>query len=350
MTKKERVLNALSHKSVDRVPKGETWIDGNLANKIMGTNFPTDYQHYERDLKIRSFLNMDLINVGDWPQKEIGFDNKGNTIYISNYGYEFIVCSSKHITKPPVDDIEYANLYVKPDIKNVDPSLIKRYAEETDLFVFAQIGGPVSMLNEMFDMEDYMVYCLTNTNEMKIITDKVMEYEIEKAKLFIDNGADAIFFADDIAFNTGTLLPPYIMDILVWPYYKKVVEEIKAYKNIPIVAHSDGQLMGVMDKYVECGFDGLQSLQPSAGMDIKEIKEKYGDKLCLWGNIDLDYIMSFAKPIEVKKVVRETIDIASVNSGFILSTCNSMLDSIPPQNVLAMMEESESLIKINRVL
>jgi uroporphyrinogen decarboxylase len=124
-------------------------------------------------------------------------------------------------------------------------------------------------------------------------------------------------------------------------HYKKVVEEIKAYKNIPVVAHSDGQLMGVLDKYVKCGFDGLQSLQPSAGMNISEIKDKYGNKLCLWGNIDLDYVMSFDKPIEVKKVVRETIDIASVNSGFILSTCNSMLDSIPPENVLAMMEESE---------
>ena len=36
-------------------------------------------------------------------------------------------------------------------------------------------------------------------------------------------------------------------------------------------------------------------------------------------------------------------DIAAVNSGFILSTCNSMADSIPPQNVLAMMEEAENV-------
>ncbi len=341
MTKKERVLAAIKHLPVDRVPKGESWIDGDLANKILGKNYPTDYQHFERDRHIREYLNMDFVNVGDWPRKEIGKDEKGNTVYLSNYGYEFIVGASKHITKPPIDDIEDAKQYVKPNIKNVDPSLVKRYKEETDFFVFAQIGGPVSMLDEMFPMEDYMVYCLTNTEEMKIITDKVIEYEIEKAKLFIDNGADAIFFADDIAFNTGTFLPPHIMDELVWPYYKKVFNEIKAYKDIPIIAHSDGDLNSVMDKYVESGFDGLQSIQPSAGMDIAEIKAKYGEKLCLWGNIDLDYVMSFAKPNEVKKVVRETIDIASVGSGFILSTCNSMVDSIPPENVLAMMEEAE---------
>ncbi len=344
MTKKERVLAALRHKQFDRVPKGEVWIDGNLANKIMGTNYPTDYQHFERDVAIRNMLNMDLANVGDWPQKEIGKDEKGNTIYLSNYGYEFIVGASKHITKPPLEDIEDAEQYVKPDIKNVNPALIKRYAEETDLFVFAQIGGPVSMLDEMFPMEDYMIYCLTNPDEIKSITDKVMEYEIEKAKLFIDNGADGIFFADDIAFNTGTLLPPYIMDELVFPYYKKTVDEIKAYKNVPIVAHSDGDLNSVMHKYVEAGFDGVMSLQPSAGMNIAEIKAKYGDKLCLWGNIDLDYVMCFAKPDEVKRVVKETIDVAGVNGGFILSTCNSMVDSIPPENVFAMMEAAEEFI------
>jgi uroporphyrinogen decarboxylase len=58
MTKRERVLNSLFHKPVDRVPKGETWIDGNLANKIMGTNFPTDYQHYEREKNLINMLNI----------------------------------------------------------------------------------------------------------------------------------------------------------------------------------------------------------------------------------------------------------------------------------------------------
>jgi len=341
MTRKERVLAVLHHKQPDRVPKGEIWIDGNLANRLMGTNYPTDYQHFERDKELRTFLNMDLVNVGDWPDKEIGKDANGYTVYRSNYGHEFIQGTSKHIVKPAIEDIEDAKYYQKPDIKNVSAELIKRYAKETDFFVFAQIGGPVSMLNEMFPMEDYMVYCLTNTKEIGLIAEKVMAYEIEKAKLFIDAGCDAIFFADDIAFNAGVFLPPHIMSEIAYPFYKQAVEEIKKYKDVPIVFHSDGNLNAVMDEIVASGFDGIQSLQPSAGMDIKNIKEKYGDKLCLWGNIDLDYIMSFAKPEEVRRKVRETIDIANIEGGFILSTCNAMIDSIPSENVIAMMQEAE---------
>ena len=64
----ERVYAAIRHQETDRVPKGELWIDGALANRIMGTQFPEDEQHFERDLEIRKFLRMDLVNVGDWPQ------------------------------------------------------------------------------------------------------------------------------------------------------------------------------------------------------------------------------------------------------------------------------------------
>lgn len=338
MTKRQRVLTALEHREPDRIPKGETWIDGRLANRIMHTDFPLDYQFFERDKAIRDYLEMDLINVGDWPQKQIGISKSGNPIYLSNYGYEFEQGESKHVIRPPVDDIEKAYQYKKPDIANVDASLINKYVLETDLFVFAQIGGPVSMLDEMFAMEDYMVFCLTNTEEIAYITEKVMEYEVEKAKLFIDAGCHSIFFADDIAFNTGAFLPPYIMHEIVYPFYRKTVKEIKKYKDLPIVFHSDGNLDKVLDDIVACGFDGLQSIQPSAGMSIKRIKEKYGRDLCLWGNIDLDYIMSFASPEEVKINVEKTLQIAGEGGGFILSTCNTMIDSIPAENVIAMME------------
>ncbi len=341
MTKKERVISAICHKTVDRVPKGETWIDGSLANAILKADYPLDYFDFDRDLAIRKRLNMDLINVGDWPSKPTGKMYDGYPVFLSNYGYEFIQGVSKHVIKPPVEDIEDAANYVKPDIHQVNPTLVKRFSTESDFFVFAQVGGPVSMLDEMFDMEDYLVYCMTNTDEIALITDKVMEYETEKAKLFLDNGADAIFVADDIAFNTGTFLPPHIMDQLVFPYYKKLVCDIKAYKDVPVFAHSDGNLNAVLPRYVEAGFDGLQSLQPSAGMDIEAIKKEYGNDLCLWGNLDLDRLMSFGTPDEVKKEVRRIIDIANRDGGFILSTCNTMVGSIPPENVLAMMEESE---------
>lgn len=344
MTKKERVLAAINHKESDKIPKGEICIEGKLANKLLGTDYPLDYQHYERDCKVRKLLNIDLINLGDWPCEEIGKDEKGNRLFRSIYGYEFAFSGmSKHIVKPPVEDIEDADKYTIPDIKRVSGEIIKKFKDTTDFFIFGQIGGPVSMLDEMFGMEDYMIYAMTNTNEMISIGEKVIEHEIAKAKLFIDNGADGVFFADDIAFNTGIFLPPKIMKQMVYPFYKEAVKQIKNYKDVPVFFHSDGYIMDALDIIVDSGFDGLQSIQPSAGMDIGEVKKRYGDILCLMGNIDLDQVMTFAEPNEVKRVVKETIDIAAHGGGFILSTCNTLINAIPPENALVMYNTADKI-------
>ncbi|GAA0277881.1 uroporphyrinogen decarboxylase family protein [Faecalicatena contorta] len=345
MKSRERVQNAILHKEADRVPKGEVYIQPELANRILGRTYSLNYQDFDRDVAIRKKLNMDLVNVGEWPEWQIGVSENGHKLVQSIYGqiYE-ITDKTKHIVQEAID-IEDAENYRKPDCQFVTGQLVERYVKETEFFVFAQIGGPVSMVDEMYTMEDYMVYCLTNTEEVLEISEKVIEYEIEKAKIFIDKGAHGILIADDIAFNTGVFLPPHIMGKIVFPLYRKMLKEIKSYKEIPVFLHTDGNINTVMEDITACGFDGIQSLQPSAGMDIADIKNKYGHKLCLWGNIDLDQIMCFGTPQEVAESVRETILAANKNGGFILSTCNTMIDSIPTENVWAMIKASENILK-----
>lgn len=337
MDKRERVMRAIKHESVDQVPKGELAIEAELANKLLGGGYSLEFQDFEREKAVRELLGIDLINVGDWPSEQIGENEEGGKIFKSVYGEKYIFNGkSKHIMEPPFEDIEDVDKYVTPDINQCSGQLIKRFVEETDLFVFAQIGGPVSMLNEMMGMEDYLVYCMTNTEEIKMLAEKVMVFELQKAKLFIDQGAHGIFVADDIAFNTGLFLPPYIMEEVAYPFYKELVTEIKKYKDIPVFMHTDGMINDALAAIAMCGFDGLHSLQPSAGMDIAKIKEEYGEKLCLMGNIDLDYIMTFASEEEVEKDVKRVLDIATLNSGFILSTCNILIDAIPVENAKKM--------------
>jgi uroporphyrinogen decarboxylase len=114
------------------------------------------------------------------------------------------------------------------------------------------------------------------------------------------------------------------------------VAEIKRHRAVPVFFHSDGNLNAVLDDIVACGYDGLHSLQPSANMDIARIKAQYGHKLCLMGNIDLNYVLTFGTPEEVEQVVKETIRVAAPGGGYILSTCNTLIRAIPPANALAM--------------
>lgn len=155
-----------------------------------------------------------------------------------------------------------------------------------------------------------MCYCMTDPELVAQMAEKLMKFELERAKIFLDNGAEAILITDDIAFNTGLLLPPETMKVVAYPYYKMVIEGIKAHKDVPVIFHSDGYLFDEIEEIINCGFDAIQSLQPSAGMDIAKIKETYGDRICLMGNVDLNYLLPFGEPEEVREEVKKLVETA----------------------------------------
>jgi uroporphyrinogen decarboxylase len=339
MTKKERVRIALSHREADRIPMGEMSIEAGLANRLMGTDFPDDYQHYERDRRVRERLGMDYVNMGDWPAYDMGTDERGYRVFRSAYGDRYAVAGrTRHIVRPLVASMDEARGYRPPDPRQITGAMVRAFAADRDMYVLGQIGGPVTILDESLGMEDYMVAAVESTAEIQHLSEAVMAFEVEKAKILLDAGADAIIVGDDIAFNSGPFLPPRIMRQVVYPLYRWLVAEIKRHRDVPVLLHSDGQLTPVLDDIVACGFEGLQSLQPSAGMDIGEIKRRYGGVLTLIGNIDLDYVMTMAPPDEVGEVVRRTIEIAAPGGGYILSTCNTLIDAVPPANAIAMYE------------
>ncbi len=337
MTRRERVATALAHREPDRVPAGEISIEAGFANRLLGTSFPDDYQHYERDRLVRERLEIDYVNMGDWPAYDLGVDKRGYRVYRSAYGDCYAVAGrSRHITVPLVASMDDARSYRVPDPAQVTGEMVRRFAADRDMFVFGQVGGPVTILDEALGMEDYMIAALERTGEIQLLSEAVMTFEAHKARVLLDAGADAILVGDDIAFNSGPFLPPRVMRQVVYPLYRWLIAEIKRHRDVPVLLHSDGRLTPVLDEILSAGFEGLHSLQPSAGMDIAEIKRRYGRDLSLIGNIDLDYVMTMAPPEEVRDVVRRTIDAAAPGGGFILSTCNALIDAVPSASALAM--------------
>lgn len=147
-------MAAICHQKPDRVPKGELHIEGELANRLLGKEFPLTYECFEREIAVRQLLHMDLVNVGEWPQWELPGQKNGKQLIQTVYGQIYEVGGkSQRLIKPAVEKIEDAWEYEKPDCLKVTGEIVKRFAKETDLFVFAQIGGPVTQLDEMFTME-----------------------------------------------------------------------------------------------------------------------------------------------------------------------------------------------------
>ena len=77
------------------------------------------------------------------------------------------------------------------------------------------------------------------------------------------------------------------------------------------------------------------------------VKEKYGDRLVLVGNIDCDVLLPLGTPREVAEAVSETIKKAGEGGGYILSSSNSLHKACKVENILAMVSEARRFRYVN---
>ena len=105
-----------------------------------------------------------------------------------------------------------------------------------------------------------------------------------------------------------------------------------------VIKHTDGNLWPILDLLVASGIDCLDPIDPQAGMDLGEVKAKYGHRLALKGNVDCTHLMSFGEPDDVVAATKEALRQGMPGGGYILSSSNSIHASVKPENYKAMMD------------
>ena len=185
-------------------------------------------------------------------------------------------------------------------------------------------------------MERLLYYYMKNPGFVKDLSRVVTDYILEVVDLASEQGADIIALDGDLAFSQTTLMSPAQYEELVYPYQKEITEHAHA-KGMLIFKHSDGNMWPIMDGIIDAGFDGFHPLQPQC-MDIGEFKQRYGDRLCMLGNIDCTYLLPFGSEEEVEETVKETIAFAAPGGGFIISSSNSIHPGCKPENYIAMVK------------
>lgn len=106
-------------------------------------------------------------------------------------------------------------------------------------------------------------------------------------------------------------------------------------KGLGYIFHSDGDNTEIMEDLVEAGYHGFNPIQPNC-MDIEEVKKKWGKKLCLIGNINLDSTLTLGTPQDVRAEVYERIRTIGPGGGYMVCSSNSIPDYVPLGNMKAM--------------
>ena len=107
-----------------------------------------------------------------------------------------------------------------------------------------------------------------------------------EAALAVGVRPDGLWTYGDMAFKSSTMCSPAMYRELIWPQHKRIADWAHA-RGMKLIYHTDGDVNGVMDLYIEAGFDCLQPLETKASMDIRKLCPQYGDRLSFFGNIDV---------------------------------------------------------------
>ena len=142
---------------------------------------------------------------------------------------------------------------------------------------------------------------------------------------------------DDIAMKGGPIFSPELLDELYFPRLHDMVSMLHS-KGIKTVFHSDGDVSPVFNRLADCGIDGFNPLEISAGMNVNQFVEQYGKKVSLVGGLDAVDVLAFGTPASVTEATRQLIRDAGTKTGgrLIIGSSSGQIDnSMPFENLIA---------------
>lgn len=133
-----------------------------------------------------------------------------------------------------------------------------------------------------------------------------------------DAGMPGFLYSDDLAFRSGPMLNPKLLKELYESSYRRFNETAHSL-GMKTMIHSCGNINTLLEWFADCGFDAVNPLEPTAGVDLAAAKQAVGDRICLMGNIDVTHILVDADRDEVFAAVKQAIAAAGKGGGYILA-------------------------------
>lgn len=175
-----------------------------------------------------------------------------------------------------------------------DPSRISwdeveaaRKAQSEGALVVAKIPGAFDTPRELMGEENA---CLAYYDDPELMADIIQTisdcaYQV-LARISEKITIDQLSVHEDFAGRSGPLTGPAQVQSLFHPYYRRIWDMLSARGARIFQQDSDGNINPVIDALLDCGLTCLFPMEPAAGMDIVELRKKYGRRLRMAGGID----------------------------------------------------------------
>jgi len=346
MNPKDRFLAALGRKPVDRVPLYDFLFQRPLFTELIGRT-PEVYNAKDA-MALTLAMGLDGVWIpygcySGWSAEKIS-----ENIYKDEWGTTF----GKNESAWPIDAPIGYPLKSREDLRHYtppDPLAAGRLDEintavainkewgDKGVAILGGINGPMTIAWFLIGYENISLSLYDDPKFLEELAEIAVDFDVKAVARMAEAGVDAMILADDYGASFKGLLRPAHFKAIYKPALKKIIDCIKAH-NLPIFFHCCGHIYEYLDDLVELGIDALHPLQRTAGMDLALVKKKYGEKICIVGNIDSSRTLPYGSPGEIEAETLEALRIAAPGYGYILASDHSLHDGIPVKSILLMFD------------
>jgi len=243
------------------------------------------------------------------------------------------------MVRHPLANIKDPAEFEMPDFEREDRYLGARMLMEQYGDEYGIMAGVACTLFELAwylrGMEQVLMDMAVEKDFAHAYLDKLMGWIATAGRKFARMGVDTIWIGDDVGMQNRMMIKPEVFREFLKPRYAKLFAEWKSINpNVKIAFHSDGYVYPILADLVEIGLDILNPIQPKS-MDPAQVKKDFGDRLTLWGTIDIQEVMPFGSVADVVNEVKTRLRTAGKGGGLILSPAHNIQPEVPLENIFA---------------
>ena len=377
MTRYERLTRLINRQDIDYLPSQITFAERTrneqIARKLglesaeeldeyLENHIQLPFSRYDMPLFLRNDIGlMRTLSAEGYA----GLDEQGKTVYdiwgmgirIGEEGFYYNYCpfqgdrEANARARPflpksfdaallEMAPLEAARRFTPPDPTldaNLQPMVeeIQRYRSEGIYAAPSGYFGIWERCNGMLGLPENMMYMAAQTEITLEMFERITEYKIRLARELLKLDLPLYHHGDDLGFQTSTFFSEAMFKELLLPYLRRL---FKVYKDAgkKVAYHSCGNITRMIPHLIDAGVDVLEPVQPC--MDLKYLKEAFGDSLIFWGGIDTQSILPHGTAEEVREHTRQVIRTLGRGGGLIIGPSQEIMSDVPIENIVAMVE------------
>ena len=179
----------------------------------------------------------------------------------------------------------------------------------------------VGQVNTMLWMGEY-------PERMGAVIRHIGAFYLEMTKAEIEAGQgllDGFVIWGDVAYKKGTFMSPNYWREHFKPWVAQMAKCAHAH-GLPVIYHGCGNVKAIFEDYIEMGIEAYNPLEAKAGMDVVDLRRRFGHRIGFCGNSDIQVWESGDRGAIRGEVLRKLN--AAKGGGFIFQSDHSVSSAV----------------------